>query len=84
MREIPGDVVIRERRKMKKLAAFVVRGEMSVQQFKEQYQSWRGDKKRYSAAKTLRSMDTLYRRLEKWIRTKNRPLSRKKNNESAT
>ena len=84
VREIPCDVVIQQRRKMKKLAAFVVKGEMTVKQFKEQYQSWRGDKKRYNVTGTLRSMDTLYRRLEKWIRMKSKPLSKRKNRESAT
>ena len=68
VQKIPRDVVVRQRRKMKKLAAFVAKGEMTAGQFKEQYQSWRGDKKRYNVTKTLRTLDTQNRRLEKWIR----------------
>jgi hypothetical protein len=68
VQKIPRDVVVRQRRKMKKLAVFVSKGEMTASQFKEQYQSWRGDKKRYNVTKTLRTLDTQNRRLEKWIR----------------
>ena len=67
IRKIPRDVVTRQRRKMKKLAAFVVEGELPFKDFCNQYKSWRGDKKRYNAFQTLQNMDKLYRRLKQWI-----------------
>ena len=67
VKKIPPDVVTRQRRKMKKLAAFVVRGEMAIEDFKNQYRSWKGDKKKYNAYHTLCGMDKLYWRLLKWI-----------------
>lgn len=70
---IPRDVVTRQRRKMKRLARFVVDGNMSFSAFQNQYKSWRGDKNRYHAFETLRNMDKLYRRLTKWI-AKTRPI----------
>lgn len=63
VKKIPHDVVVRQRRKMKKLAAFVEAGEMSAEAFREQYQSWRGDKKRYDDKQTLKRLDALYRSL---------------------
>ena len=67
IRRIPHDVVVRERRKLKKLAKFVARGEMSPQAFRLQYLSWRGDKRRYNAYHTLNNMDNLYKELiEQW------------------
>lgn len=69
IRRIPRDVVTRQRRKMKKLAQFTAAGEMEYQAFCNQYKAWRGDKRRYHARRTLASMDRLYRRLERWIRT---------------
>ncbi len=69
IRRIPHDVVVRERRKLKKLANFVARGEMSPQAFRLQYLSWRGDKRRYNAYHTLNNMDNLYKELiEQWKR----------------
>ena len=68
IKKIPRDVVVRQRRKMKKLASFVARGEMTLEDFKSQYQSWRGDKRKYNAFHTLQSMDKLYWRLLKWIK----------------
>ena len=68
IRKIPRDVVTRQRRKMKKLAAFVVEGKLSFNAFVNQYKGWRGDKKRYNAFQTLQNMDKLYRRLKTWIR----------------
>ena len=63
VKKIPRDVVVRERRKLKKLAALVEHGEMSIESFQAQYQSWRGDKKRYDAQKTLENLDALYKDL---------------------
>ena len=68
IRKIPRDVVTIQRRKMKKLAQFVVDGELSYRAFCSQYEGWRGDKKRYDAYNTLDGMDKLYRRLKGWIR----------------
>ena len=73
IRRIPRDVVVRQRRKMKRLARFVINGEMSFEAFRDQYKGWRGDKGRYHARRTLNNMDNLYRRLETWIR-KTRPM----------
>lgn len=66
IRRIPRDVVVRERRKLKKLARFVAAGEMSPKAFTEQYRSWRGDKRKYNAYRTLRNMDLLYKELIVW------------------
>lgn len=63
VKKIPRDVIVRQRRKMKKLAALVEKGEMGVEEFREQYQSWRGDKKRYDAQRALENMEALYRDL---------------------
>ena len=67
IRRIPHDVVVRQRRKMKKLARFVVEGSMDFTAFENQYKSWRGDKSRYHARMTLDNIDKLHRRLTKWI-----------------
>ncbi len=69
VRRIPRDVVTRQRRKLKKLAQFVVDGELSQKAFQIQYKGWRGDKRRYHARRTLQNMDKLFRRLNQWIRT---------------
>ena len=63
IRRIPRDVVVRQRRKMKKLARFVLEGKMTSEAFRNQYKGWRGDKCRYHAWRTIRNMDSLYRRL---------------------
>jgi len=76
IRRIPHDVVVRERRKLKKLAKFVASGEMSLPAFKEQYASWRGDKKRYNARRTLIQMDILFEELRTWIKKNTRLHSR--------
>lgn len=68
IRRIPGDVVIRQRRKMKKLAKFVVNDEMTVEDFTIQYKSWRGDKRKYNSYRTLMNMELLYKELMKWIK----------------
>ena len=75
IRRIPHDVVVRERRKLKKLAKFVDRGEMSPQAFRLQYLSWRGDKRRYNAHRTLNNMDNLYKELIEQWKKKSTPLS---------
>lgn len=58
IKKIPRDVVTRERRKMKALARA---GKYDI--LKEQYKSWRGDKKRYNAFHTIRNLDKLYKEL---------------------
>lgn len=73
IRHIPHDVIVRQCRKMKKLALFVIEGKLAFEAFRKQYKDWRGDKDRYHAHRTLRNMDNLYRRLQKWI-TKKRPI----------
>ena len=87
IRKIPRPVVIRQRKKMKKLAQIAAAGEMTLDQFRHQYISWRGDKRRYNAHITLMNMDNLYRRLTKWIiqtqQKKNRSRYSKNNRKSA-
>lgn len=83
IRRIPRDVVTRQRRKMKKLARFVAGGEMTYEAFCEQYKSWRGDKRKYNATRTMLNMDKLYRRLKTWIK-KNRNSSTTKRQSGQT
>ena len=72
IRKIPKDVATRQSRKMRKLARLVVEGKISMQDFQNQYKSWRGDKKRYHAFYTLRRMDNKEKEWIEWIR-KNTP-----------
>lgn len=55
--------VTRQRRKLKKQAALVARGVMTVEQVNQSYQSWRGGMKRLDAHDTVRRMDALYKQL---------------------
>lgn len=55
--------VTRQRRKLKKQAALVARGVMTVEQVNQSYQSWRGGMKRLDAHETVRRMDALYKQL---------------------
>lgn len=55
--------VTRQRRRMKKLAAFVERGEMTREQAAQSYQSWRGSMKHLNAHETVKSMDALFNEL---------------------
>lgn len=55
--------VTRERRKLKKLAAFVRRGEMTREQALQSYQSWRGSMLKLDAHRTVKSMDALFSQL---------------------
>lgn len=55
--------VTRERRKLKKMAAFVERGEMTRDQALQSYQSWRGSMLKLDAKRTVTNMDALFRRL---------------------
>lgn len=71
IKKIPRDVVTRERRKLKRLAQKVVAGELTLEEYKALYQSWRGDKRGYNAHQTLINMDKLYKERLAWI-TKNR------------
>ena len=82
IRRIPRDVVVRQRRKMKKLARFAVEGSLSLKAFSSQYKGWRGDKNRYHASRTIRNMDKLHRRLRKWI-MKRRPTPSKSRESAA-
>ena len=68
IRSIPRDVVVRQRRKLKKLILFVQEGSLTRQAFVNQYKSWRGDKARYSAHHTLINMDKLHKELIIWQR----------------
>ena len=72
IRKIPKDVAKRQGRKMRKLAKLTVDGEITLEDFKNQYKSWRGDKKRYNAYYTLRRMDKKEKEWTEWIR-KNTP-----------
>lgn len=76
IKRIPRDIITRERRKLKKLARKVIRGEMDITKYREQYKSWRGDKKAYHAYHMLQNMDQLYKECLQWI-TKHRKSNRK-------
>ena len=79
IRRIPRDVVVRERRKLKKLARFVKAGEVTPEAFRQQYKSWRGDKRRYNAYHTLRNMDKLFKELnETWKKENSLPKKKEK------
>lgn len=72
VRKIPRDVLVRQRRKMKKLTDM---DGISKEQYQAQYQSWRGDKRRFDAKRSLRNLDVLYERgLSEW--TKNEQKSK--------
>lgn len=64
IRKIPRDVIVKQRRKMKKLAGFTKQGEISWHDFERQYKSWRGDKKHYNSYHALRNMDKLFKELK--------------------
>lgn len=71
VRRAPRDVIVRQRRKMKKLAKFVVNGTLSLHDFKNQYRAWRGDlKRKYNCYHTIGNMDKLYKELIEWIMSK--------------
>lgn len=73
IRCIPRDVVTRQRRKMKHLAVLTAEKKLCQKEFINQYQSWRGDKKRYNAYRTLMNMDRLQKELILWVKqNKNR------------
>ena len=55
--------ITRQRRKLKKQAALVAKGAMTVDQVNQSYQSWRGSMKRIAAHETVRRMDALYKEL---------------------
>lgn len=57
------DSITRERRKLKKHAAMVARGEMTMGQAEQSYQSWRGHMAHLDGHWTVLSMDALYRDL---------------------
>lgn len=63
IRKIPRKSVTRERRTMKHMAKLAGNHEIEWDDLKEQYKSWRGDKKRYNAYYTLKNMDKLYKEL---------------------
>ncbi len=67
VRRIPRETVVRERRKLKALARMAADGKFTLEKFDQQYQSWRGDRKRYDAHWMLTNMDNLYRRLRQWL-----------------
>ncbi len=63
IRKIPRKSVTRERRTMKHMAKLAGNHEIEWDDLKEQYRSWRGDKKRYNVYYTLKNMDKLYKEL---------------------
>lgn len=60
IRKMPRDAIRREKRRIRKIYQLVEEGKLTERQAWEQYKSWRGDKKRYHAHKTLRNMDKLF------------------------
>ena len=85
IRRVPRDVVVRQRRRMKKLARFVVDGTMSIHSFKNQYRAWRGDlKRKYQCYYTINNMDELYKELIQWIMKKNKWKNKRSGSQSLT
>lgn len=60
IRKLPRDAIRREKRRIKKIMQLVEVGELTEEQARMQYKSWRGDKMRYHAHRTLRNMDKLF------------------------
>lgn len=69
VKKICRESVTRERRKLKKFAKLNRQGEMSYEQIREAYQSWKGYAGNKDAYKTIRNMDALFNRLfiDEWI-----------------
>lgn len=67
IRRLSRETIVRERRKLKKLASMVVRGRMPLKKYDEAYRSWRGSQRRYKAHHSLKNMDKLYKELRIWI-----------------
>lgn len=65
IRKIPRSSVTRERRVLKRMAELAQNGEIDWSEIEKQYKSWRGDKARYNAYRTLKSMDNYYRKVTK-------------------
>ena len=65
IRKIPRSSVTRERRVLKRMAELAQNGEIDWPEIEKQYKSWRGDKTRYNAYHTLKSMDNYYRKVTK-------------------
>lgn len=63
IRKMPRDVIVSERRKLKKLATKAENGEIPWRVVGEQYRSWRGGKEWYNAYHTLHNMDLLFKEL---------------------
>ncbi len=65
VQKMPHDSIVRQRRKMKKLAAKMKNEEISKFDFYQSYQSWRAYASHFNSYKTIRSMDELYVKLIK-------------------
>lgn len=57
------DTFVAERRKLRKFRVKCDEGRMTLAAVKDQYYSWRGDKKKYKCRKRLMKMDELYKTL---------------------
>lgn len=57
------EAITRERRKLKAMRRMLDRGEITLRQISQSYQSWRGGMLRLDAHETVLSMDRLYREL---------------------
>lgn len=69
VKRICRESVTRERRKLKKFAKLNARGEMSFEQIREAYNSWKGYAAQKDAYRTIRNMDALFNRLfiDNWV-----------------
>lgn len=54
------DSVVRQRRKLKKFKRMVDRGDLTMDDVRSSYESWRGYQKHMNAHDTIRSMDKLF------------------------
>ena len=57
------EAITRERRKLKAMLRMLDRGEITLRQINQSYQSWRGGMLRLDAHETVLSMDRLYKEL---------------------
>lgn len=57
------EAITRERRKLKAMRRMLDRGEITLRQINQSYQSWRGGMLRLDAHETVLSMDRLYKEL---------------------
>jgi len=69
IKNMPHDNIVRERRKLKRMANLVKEGKIHYSDVRNGYGSWRGNAQWYNAYQTIRRMDELHNKLfvEDWL-----------------